>query len=110
MRRPKKKEYDYKQALRNNEKQKKVVKKDLTPKEEVKEMFYSWFKRKAKVGKVMSKQDVISNILTQLNKQQDKVLDVAMDELKSSGFMENQDDGVSLVLTEKGFKFLMELA
>ena len=106
MRRPKKKEYDYKKALRDNEKQKKVVKKDLTPKDEIKEMFFNWFKKRRKVGQVMSKQDVISNILTKLTKQQDKVLDTAMDELKSSGFINVESDGVTLVLTQKGLDFL----
>ena len=106
MRRPKKKEYDYKKALRDTERQKKVVKKDLTPKDEVKEMFYSWFKRNRKADKVMTKQDVISNIITKLDKRKNQVLELAMDELKSSGFMELQSDGVSLVLTEKGREFI----
>ncbi len=106
MRRPKKKEYDYKKALRDNEKQKKIVKKDLTPKDEIKEMFFNWFMKRRKVGQVMSKQDVISNILTKLTKQQDKVLHIAMDELKSSGFIDIDSDGVTLVLTQKGLEEL----
>ena len=106
MRRPKKKEYDYKKALRANEKKKSPVKHrkdDLTPKDEVKEMFMSWFAKNRKVGQIMSKQNVIKNILTKLDIKQNKVLETAMSELKKSGMIETQEDGVTLVLTQKGF-------
>ena len=109
MRRPKKKEYDYKKALRDNEKKKSLAKHrkdDLTPKDEVKAMFMSWFAKNPKVGQIMSKQDVIKNILTKLDIKQNKVLEVAMNDLKSSGLIETQEDGVTLVLTQKGFDFL----
>lgn len=109
MRRPKKKEYDYKKALRENEKKKsssKNAKVDVTPKDEVKEMFKAWFRKNRKVGKVMSKQSVVKDILTKLDTKQNKVLDIAMNELKSSGFIETKEDGVTLVLTQKGFDSL----
>ncbi len=108
LRRPKKKEYDYKKALRENEKQQKPKKRkeELSPKDEVKEMFISWFRKNRKVNQVMTKQDVIKNILTKLDKKQNKVLDVAMDELKVSGFIDIQEDGVTLVLTQKGAELL----
>jgi predicted transcriptional regulator len=108
MRRPKKKEYDYKKALRDNEQKQKSSKRkeDLSPKDEVKEMFYNWFRKRRKVGQVMSKQDVISNILIKLDKRQNKILDEAMDELKESGFIETQSDRVTLVLTQKGIEIL----
>jgi len=109
MRRPKKKVYDYKKALRENEKKKapsRKAKLDITPKDEVKEMFRNWFKKNHSVGQVMSKQNVIKDILTKLDSKQNKVLDVAMNELKSSGFMEVKDDGVTLVLTQIGFDSL----
>ncbi len=108
MRRPKKKIYDYKKALRDNEQKQRISKKkeELSPKDEIKEMFYSWFRKRRKVGQVMSKQDVISNILTKLDKRQNKILEEAMDELKVSGFMETQSDGVTLVLTQKGIETL----
>ena len=106
MRRPKKKEYDYKKALRDNEKKKspaKHRKDDLTPKDEVKNMFMNWFRKNRNVGQIMSKQNVIKNVLTKLDIKQNKVLDVAMNDLKKSGLIETQEDGVTLVLTQKGF-------
>jgi len=108
MRRPKKKVYDYKKALRAEEKNKKVSKSsvDSTPKDEVKEMFMSWFRKNRKVGQIMSKQNVVKDILTKLDMKQNKVLEVAMNDLKSSGFIETQEDGVTLVLTQKGFDSL----
>ena len=72
MRRPKKKIYDYKQALRENEKQKKVVKKDLSPKDEIKEMFYNWFKKHHKVGQVMSDKMLFQILLQNLIKDKTK--------------------------------------
>ena len=109
MRRPKKKEYDYKKALRDNENKKspsKQRKDDLTPKDEVKVMFMSWFAKNRRVGQIMSKQDVIKDVLTKLDIKQNKVLEVAMNDLKKSGLIETQEDGVTLVLTQKGFDFL----
>jgi hypothetical protein len=109
MRRPKKKVYDYKKALRDNEKKKSPAKHrkiDLAPKDEVKEMFMGWFKKNRNVGQVMSKQNVINHILKNLDKKQDKVLESAMNDLKKSGFIEIQEDGVTLVLTQKGFDSL----
>ena len=109
MRRPKKKVYDYKKALRENEKKRSPSKKakvDIAPKDEIKEMFIAWFRKNRKVGQVMSKQNVVKDILTKLDSKQNKVLDIAMNELKSSGFMEVKDDGVTLVLTQVGFNSL----
>lgn len=72
-------------------------------KEEVKEMFMLWFKKeKAVAGHVMTKTDVLKNIIKNLDKKQDDVLEAAMNDLKTGGFLETQDDGFSLVLTEKG--------
>jgi len=109
MRRPKKKVYDYKKALRDEEKKKtssKIKKNELSPKDEVKEMFINYFTKNKKVGKIMSKQDVINIIIKNLDKKQDKVLNIAMDELKSSGFIEVKEDNVTLILTQKGFDSL----
>ena len=109
MRRPKKKVYDYKKVLRENEKMKKPSKNskvDITPKDEVKEMFITWFRKNRKVAQVMSKQVVVKEILTKLDIKQNKVLEVAMNDLKNSGFMETKEDGVTLFLTQKGFDSL----
>ena len=72
-------------------------------KEEVKEMFMVWFKKqKAVAGHVMRKDDVLKNIIKNLDKKQDDVLELAMNDLKTGGYLETLDDGFSLVLTEKG--------
>ena len=75
---------------------------DPTPKKEVKEMFMNWFKKNNSVGQIMTKQDVVTNILTKLDSKQNDALEEAMNELKSNGFMEVKEDGVTLVLTQKG--------
>ena len=74
---------------------------DITPKNEVKQMFRSWFKKRNEVGQIMTKQDVINNILKNLNKEQDKFLEEAMDEMVAEGLIEVQEDGVTLVLRKK---------
>lgn len=79
---------------------------DLSPKDAVKEMFLDWFRKNRKVGQVMSKSDVVKAILMKLDSKQNKVLDVAMDELVHNGLIEVQSDGVTLVLTEKGLEQL----
>jgi predicted transcriptional regulator len=50
----------------------------------------------------MSKQDVISAILKKLDSKQDRPFQIAMDELKHDGLIEIQEDGVTLILTQKG--------
>jgi len=66
-------------------------------------MFMNWFKKnKAAAGHVMQKQDVIVNVLRKLDKKQDEVLEKAMDELNLEGIIETKEDGVTLVLTQKG--------
>ena len=50
----------------------------------------------------MSKQAVVQNILTQLNAKQEDALPTALNELKYEGIIEIQEDGVTLVLTQKG--------
>lgn len=75
---------------------------DLTPMNEVKKMFKDWFKRNRKVTQVMSKEDVVRNILTKLDGKQNDALEDAMNSLKREGFMEVKEDGVTLVLTQSG--------
>ncbi|WP_345978016.1 hypothetical protein [Sulfurimonas sp. HSL3-7] len=76
-------------------------------KEEVKEMFVKWFKKQnAVAGHIMTKTDVLKNIIKNLDKKQDDVLEAAMNELISSGFMTTLEDGFSLMLTEKGAESL----
>jgi hypothetical protein len=66
-------------------------------------MFMNWFKKnKAVAGHVMQKQDVIVHVLRKLDKKQDEVLEKAMDELNHDGIIETEEDGVTLVLTQKG--------
>ncbi len=54
----------------------------------------------------MSKTDVLNNIIKKLDKKQDDVLEAAMNDLKRGGFLETQEDGFSLVLTQKGAESL----
>ncbi|QOY51990.1 hypothetical protein [Candidatus Sulfurimonas baltica] len=75
---------------------------DVAPKNEVKEMFINWFKKNNNVGQIMSKQDVVKNILTKLDAKQNDALEKAMNELKRDGLIEVKEDGVTLVLTQKG--------
>jgi hypothetical protein len=77
---------------------------DITPKNEVKEMFMNWFKRNRKLGQIMTKEDVVTNVIKNLDAKQDDALAEAMNELKSSGFIEVQKDGLTLVLTKKGYE------
>lgn len=66
-------------------------------------MFMTWFKRqKAVKGHVMSKTDVLKNIIKNLDPKQDDVLEAAMNELLAAGLIETEADGLTLVLTEKG--------
>lgn len=70
---------------------------------EIKTMFINWFKSsRALEGHIMTKSDVIKNILKKLDSKQDKLFVKAMDELTNDGFFEVQSDGVTLVLTQKG--------
>lgn len=75
---------------------------DIAPKNEVKEMFMSWFKKRNHAGQVMTKQDVVQNILTKLNAKQNDALEEAINELKSEQLIEVKEDGVTLILTQKG--------
>ncbi|MFH1949554.1 MAG: hypothetical protein ABIJ02_10065 [Pseudomonadota bacterium] len=79
---------------------------DPAPQKEVVDMFMSWFRKHKTVGQVMTKQDVVRNILVNLNAKQEDALADAMKELKSEGFIEIQEDGVTLVLTQMGVDYL----
>ena len=74
---------------------------DITPKNEVKQMFRNWFKKRNEAGQIMTKQDVINSVLKNLNKEQDKFLEEAMSEMVAEGLIEVQEDGVTLVLKRK---------
>ena len=74
---------------------------DITPKNEVKQMFRDWFKKRNEVGQVMTKQDVLNSVIKKLTKSQDKFLEEAMNEMTFEGFIEVQEDGVTIVLKRK---------
>jgi len=74
---------------------------DITPKNEVKQMFRDWFKKRNEAGQVMTKQDVINTVIKKLTKSQDKFLKDAMDEMVFEGLIEIQEDGVTVVLKRK---------
>jgi len=81
---------------------------DIAPKNEVKEMFLQWFKKRNIIGQVMSKQDVVSSVIAKLDAKQNDALEKAMDELINNGFIEVQEDGVTLVLTQRGSEFIKD--
>ena len=92
------------QGNRSNTKKPKI---DLAPQREVREMFTNWFKsQRAEAGHVMSKQAVLKNVIKKLDIKQDKVLKNAMDELINNQWITVEEDGVTLVLTEKGALFI----
>lgn len=72
-------------------------------KDDVKKMFMDWFKKNnAAAGHVMSKQDVIKNILKNLDAKQESALEKAMNELERDALIQVEEDGVTLILTQKG--------
>lgn len=94
----------------NNNSRKKTFSKEkkveIAPKNEVKEMFFSWFKKHKNVGQIMTKSDVVTSVIRNLDSKQNSVLEEAMNELKNNGFIEVQEDGVTLVLTQRGYDFI----
>ncbi len=78
---------------------------DTAPKNEVKEMFMKWFKKNNKVTQIMTKRDVVENIIAKLDAKQNDALEKAMNELRREGLIEVKEDGVTLVLTQKGAEF-----
>ena len=81
-----------------NNKKKKI---DITPKNEVKQMFRDWFKKHNVIDQVMTKHDVLNAVIKKLTISQDKFLKDAMDEMVFEGLIEVQEDGVTLVLKRK---------
>ncbi|QSZ42600.1 hypothetical protein GJV85_10935 [Sulfurimonas aquatica] len=75
---------------------------DVNYKNQVKQMFSDWFKNHNRVGYVMSKQDIVRNIITKLTSKQENSLEIAIKELNKDGYIELQEDGLTLVLTQKG--------
>lgn len=75
---------------------------EVNYKNQVKKMFSNWFKNHNRVGYVMSKQDIVSNIITKLTSKQENSLQIAISELSADGYIEVQEDGLTLVLTQKG--------
>ena len=72
-------------------------------------MFMQWFRKHGgAAGQIMEKRDVITHILKKLDKKQDSALESAMDELGGSGLIETKEDGVTLVLTEKGADYIRQ--
>ncbi|MCK9372631.1 MAG: hypothetical protein M0P91_05495 [Sulfuricurvum sp.] len=66
-----------------------------------------WFRSsRAVAGHVMTKEDVIKAILKKIDSKQDRAFTLAMDELKNDALIDIKEDGVTLVLTEKGADLL----
>jgi len=82
---------------------------EITAKQEVKNLFINWFKSvKAESGHIMTKQDVIKNVIKKLDKKLEKSLEEGMKDLVDNHWIEVQEDGVTLVLTEQGAKFIKQ--
>lgn len=70
-------------------------------------MFMNWFRSsRARAGHEMTKEDVIKTVLKKIDSKQDHPFTKAMEELKNDGLIEVKEDGVTLVLTEKGADLL----
>ena len=91
---------------RPKKKAKKFVTKDdfivLKPLDEVKGLFRQYFSKNRTAGHIMSKQDVVKHVLSKLNAKEDATFADAITDLKKDGFIEVKEDGVTLVLTQKG--------
>ncbi|MFZ2969378.1 MAG: hypothetical protein WA080_10035 [Sulfuricurvum sp.] len=80
---------------------------ETTQKNEIKALFMNWFKASAaKAGHIMTKQDVINGVLRKMGPKQDRPFALAMEELSANGLITLQEDGVTVVLTQKGFEAL----
>jgi hypothetical protein len=75
---------------------------EVNYKNQVKQMFSSWFKEHNRVGYVMTKQDIVKNIITKLTSKQENSLEIAIKELNKDGYIEVREDGLTLMLTQKG--------
>ena len=75
---------------------------DVSYKDQVKKMFSNYFKNNNSVGHIMSKQEIVKNILTKLTTKQENSLQIAINELNEDGYIEVKEDGLTLVLTQKG--------
>ena len=74
----------------------------LKPLDEVKGLFRQYFSKYRTAGHIMSKQDVIKHVLSKLNAKEDATFADAINDLVKDSFIEVQEDGVTLVLTQKG--------
>jgi hypothetical protein len=80
---------------------------EVTYKKEVIAMFMQWFRKNApKKGAIMGKIDVVRNILVKLDMKQEEALEEAMQDLVDNGWIAKESDGVTLVLTQKGFEYI----
>jgi len=75
---------------------------ELKPVEEVQGLFRQYFKQHKTVGHIMTAQDVKKHVLKKLTAKEDAVFGDAIKALSKEGFIEVQEDGVSLLLTQKG--------
>lgn len=95
----KKKGYNPNSKSRKNAYHKEV---ELKPIDEVKAFFRDYFRKNNTAGHIMSKEDVIKHVLKKLTPKEDSLFAEALNALKVSGFIEVKEDGVTLMLTQKG--------
>ena len=96
----KKKGYSPKDNKKNFQSREKIV--ELKPIDEVKGFFRDYFRKNATAGYVMAPEDVKKHILRKLTAKEESIFAQALNGLKTEGFIEIQEDGLTLVLTQKG--------
>ena len=95
----KKKPYNPNSKSRKNAYHKEV---ELKPIDEVKAFFRDYFRKNNSAGHIMTAEDVKKHILKKLTAKEDSLFSDALNELKIAGFLEVKEDGLTLVLTQKG--------
>lgn len=96
----KKRGYSPKDNKKNFQPRDKIV--ELKPVDEVKGFFRDYFRKNAIRGHMMHPEDVKKYILRKLTAKEENVFAQALNALKTEGFIEVQEDGLTLVLTQKG--------
>ncbi len=75
---------------------------ELKPVDEVKALFRHYFANHRDAGHVMPPEAVKKYVLKKLRPKEDGIFADALKSLKKEGFIEVLEDGVSLMLTQKG--------
>lgn len=96
----KKKGYSPKDNKKNFQPRDTIV--EVKPIDEVKGFFRDFFRKNATQGDLMTPEDVKKYVLRKLTAKEESVFAQALNGLKTEGFIEVQEDGLTLMLTQKG--------